>query len=104
MTVEDYVNALERKGCLQGGCRKDEGREEGGGREDEGKMYQGEALTQATKVQHQADAAAQCAFNTRWSAAAMACQSEELHQHIKSGAPPAPSNYTRIFLWWVREI
>jgi hypothetical protein len=104
MTGDDYIKAMEEKAVRKELVEKDKELKKREAEISKEKKAQEKVLKEAAKLQRLADVRARRAFAEKWSVKAVAQAREELHQRIKSGAPPAPGAYVGKFVTFCPQI
>jgi hypothetical protein len=104
MTGDDYIKAMEEKSAQKESFVKEKELRKREAEFSKGKRAEEKIQKEAAKLQRLADADARRAFAKKWSAKAVARVGKELHQLIKSGAPPPLGAYVDKFLTFCPEI
>jgi hypothetical protein len=104
MIEDDYIKAMEEKSARKESIEKDKELRKREAEVSKGRRAEEKIQKEAAKLQRLIDAKAQHAFAEKWTVKGVARAGEELHQLIKSGAPPPPGAYVGKFLTFCPKI
>jgi hypothetical protein len=104
MTSDAYIKAMEDKAARKEVLEKEKQVKKREAELTQGRRAEEKLMKETAKKQRLADVRARRAFAEKWSAKAVAQVGENLHQLIKSGAPPPPGSYVGKFVTFCPEI
>jgi hypothetical protein len=104
MTSDAYIKAMEDKAARKEVLEKEKQVKKREAELTKGRRAEEKLMKETAKKQRLADVRARRAFAEKWFAKAVAQAGENLHQLIKSGAPPPPGSYVGKFVTFCPEI